>query len=86
MRGHGGTGRDGDPGSAGAAASRQLSDITRTRDATEAQIRLAWTLHQGPHVLAIPGTGNPDHLLENVAAGAIELSDAELASLAEVSR
>jgi len=79
-------GRGGHSGSAGAAEPRQLSDIARAHDATIAQIRLAWTLTQGPHVLAIPGTGNPGHLLENVAAGAIELSDDELASLAEISR
>jgi pyridoxine 4-dehydrogenase len=85
-RRHGGTGRDGDSGSAGPAEPGQLADVARAHDATVAQIRLAWTLHQGRHVLAIPGTGNPDHLLENVAAGAIELSDDELASLAEVSR
>jgi pyridoxine 4-dehydrogenase len=85
-RRHGVPGPAGDSGHAGPAEPRQLSDIARAHDATVAQIRLAWTLHQGPHVLAIPGTGNPDHLLENVAAGAIELSDDELASLAEVSR
>jgi len=77
---------DGNSGSADMAEPRQLSDIARAHDATVAQIRLAWTLHQGRHVLAIPGTGNPGHLLENVAAGAIELSDDELASLAEISR
>lgn len=54
----------------------------RAHDATPAQIRLAWTLAQGPHVLAIPGTGNPDHLLANVAAGAIRLSPDELSLLA----
>jgi aryl-alcohol dehydrogenase-like predicted oxidoreductase len=32
-------------------------------------------------MLAIPGTGNPDHLVENVAAGAIRLTDDELARL-----
>ena len=86
-RRHGVTGSDGDSGSAGPPAEpRQLGDIARAHDATVAQIRLAWTLHQGAHVLAIPGTGNPEHLVENVAAGGIELSDAELASLAEVSR
>jgi pyridoxine 4-dehydrogenase len=78
--------RHGDSGSANAAESRQLTDIARAHDATVAQIRLAWTLHQGQHVLAIPGTGNPDHLAENVAAGAIELSGDDLARLAEVSR
>ncbi|MFD8734051.1 aldo/keto reductase [Streptomyces sp. NPDC059618] len=46
-----------------------------------AQVRLAWTLRQGPHVLAIPGTGDPEHLVQNVAAGALRLSDDELALL-----
>ncbi|MFF5533745.1 aldo/keto reductase [Streptomyces cinerochromogenes] len=46
-----------------------------------AQVRIAWTLHQGPHVLAIPGTGDPDHLAENVAAGALRLTEEELARL-----
>jgi aryl-alcohol dehydrogenase-like predicted oxidoreductase len=32
-------------------------------------------------VLAIPGTGNPDHLAENVAAGTLRLSAGELGSL-----
>ncbi|GAA2276453.1 oxidoreductase [Nonomuraea roseoviolacea subsp. roseoviolacea] len=55
--------------------------VARAHGATPAQIRLAWTLQQGPHVLAIPGTSNPDHLADNVAAGALRLSDAELALL-----
>ncbi|MEV0898401.1 aldo/keto reductase [Actinoplanes sp. NPDC049802] len=44
-------------------------------------MRLAWTLHQGRHVLAIPGTGDVAHLEENVAAGAIRLTAAELAEI-----
>ncbi|WP_344914863.1 aldo/keto reductase [Streptosporangium oxazolinicum] len=55
--------------------------VARAHGATAAQVRLAWTLLQGPHVLAIPGTGNPDHLVANVAAGALRLSDDELARL-----
>lgn len=50
----------------------------RAHQVTPAQVRLAWTLRQGPHVLAIPGTGNPDHLVENVAAAALRLSDDEV--------
>jgi aryl-alcohol dehydrogenase-like predicted oxidoreductase len=46
------------------------------------QIRLAWTLAQGPHVLAIPGTGDAAHLEANVAAGAIRLTAEDLAALA----
>ncbi|MEU6376006.1 aldo/keto reductase [Streptomyces sp. NPDC046909] len=55
--------------------------IAKAHDASPAQIRIAWTLHQGPHVLAIPGTGNPGHLVENVAAAGIRLTDDELARL-----
>ena len=55
--------------------------IARAHDATPAQVRIAWTLSRGPHVLAIPGTGNPDHLAENIAAGVLCLSDEELAGL-----
>ncbi|WP_405910608.1 aldo/keto reductase [Streptomyces sp. NBC_00828] len=55
--------------------------VAGAHGATPAQIRLAWTLRQGPHVLAIPGTGNPDHLAENVAAGALRLTDEEMARL-----
>ncbi|WP_316751691.1 aldo/keto reductase [Streptomyces herbicida] len=55
--------------------------VAREHGAGPAQVRIAWTLHQGPHILAIPGTGNPDHLAENVAAGALRLTEAELARL-----
>jgi pyridoxine 4-dehydrogenase len=55
--------------------------IARAHDATPAQIRLAWTLHRGPHVLAIPGTRDPAHLAENVAAAGLRLSADELARL-----
>lgn len=73
----------GDAGAQGATTAHDDAVLAaaRAHDATPAQIRIAWTLHQGPHVLAIPGTGNPDHLVENVAAGAIRLTDEELATL-----
>lgn len=52
----------------------------------DARIRLAWTLARGPHVLVIPGTGDPAHLAENVAAGELRLSGDELARLDAVHR
>ncbi len=58
--------------------------VARAHGVTAAQVRLAWTLQRGPHVLAIPGTGNPDHLVANVAAAALRLSDDEVARLASV--
>ncbi|MEV8036193.1 oxidoreductase [Streptomyces sp. NPDC086182] len=59
----------------------ELLAVARAHGATPAQVRLAWTLHRGPHVLAIPGTRDPDHLIENVAAGGLRLSQDDLARL-----
>jgi aryl-alcohol dehydrogenase-like predicted oxidoreductase len=73
-----GEGRDG---------GRQTSElepvlaVARAHDATPAQVRLAWTLARGSHVLAIPGTSSPAHLDENVAAGALRLTEDEVALL-----
>jgi pyridoxine 4-dehydrogenase len=66
----------------GVATSDPVLEVARNRGMTPAQIRIAWTLHQGPHVLAIPGTSSPDHLTDNLAAGAIQLTPDELALLA----
>jgi pyridoxine 4-dehydrogenase len=63
------------------AESPAVLAVAHAHGATPAQVRLAWTLHQGPHVLAIPGTGNPDHLVANIAAGALRLSPDDLARL-----
>ena len=70
----------GDSGPRGAttAHGEAVLAAARAHGASPAQIRLAWTLAQGPHVLAIPGTGNPEHLTENVAAGALRLTAEEL--------
>ncbi|MFF4874886.1 aldo/keto reductase [Micromonospora sp. NPDC000668] len=65
----------------GVAANAAVEAIARTHGATPAQVRIAWTLSRGPHLLAIPGTGNPDHLVENLAAGALSMSPDELATL-----
>ncbi len=53
----------------------EVRAVARAHGASPAQVRLAWTLRQGAHVLAIPGTGNPDHLVDNVAAGALRLTE-----------
>lgn len=58
-----------------------VSAIAESHGATLTQIRLAWTLHQGDNVLAIPGTGDLAHLEQNVSAGAVRLSADELAVL-----
>jgi pyridoxine 4-dehydrogenase len=70
-------GERGTPGPGG-AQDEEIRTVARAHGATAAQVRLAWTLQCGPHVLAIPGTGNPDHLAANVAAGALRLSADEM--------
>ncbi|MFD7709541.1 aldo/keto reductase [Streptomyces sp. NPDC059785] len=64
-----------------ATGDDEVRAVARAHGATPAQVRLAWTLRQGPHVLAIPGTGDLGHLAENVAAGALRLTDEETARL-----
>ncbi|GAB1508276.1 oxidoreductase [Actinophytocola sp. KF-1] len=66
---------------AAGAEAAAVDEVARAHGVTAAQVRLAWTLHKGPNVLAIPGTGNPAHLEENVAAAGLRLSDDELARL-----
>ncbi|MFI0961469.1 aldo/keto reductase [Streptomyces sp. NPDC021080] len=58
-------------------ADDRVRTVARAHGATPAQVRLAWTLHRGPHVLAIPGTADPAHLDENIAAGALRLTPEE---------
>ncbi|MFD8175330.1 aldo/keto reductase [Streptomyces sp. NPDC059709] len=61
--------------------SPEVHAIARAHGVSTAQIRLAWTLHQGSHVLVIPGTGDLDHLAQNVAVGSLRLSEDELTTL-----
>ena len=45
------------------------------------QVALAWLLAQGDDIAPIPGTKRVEYLEENVAADALELSEAQLATL-----
>jgi aryl-alcohol dehydrogenase-like predicted oxidoreductase len=58
-----------------------VAEIAARHGATEAQVKLAWTLHKAPNVLAIPGTGNPAHLEENIRASELRLSDEDMSRL-----
>ncbi|MGW4735247.1 aldo/keto reductase [Streptomyces shenzhenensis] len=73
-------GAGGERGAVGTHHEEVLA-VARAHGASPAQVRIAWTLHRGPHVLAIPGTGDVGHLVENVAAGALRLTAGELARL-----
>lgn len=58
-----------------------LDQASKDHGATPAQLALAWLLRRSPVVLPIPGTSSVAHLEENVAAGALRLTDDELAVL-----
>ncbi|MBL7256159.1 aldo/keto reductase [Actinoplanes sp. LDG1-01] len=64
-----------------AVTDAAVNSLAEARGVTPHQIRLAWTLHQGENVLAIPGTGDEAHLEQNIAAGALKLTAEELARL-----
>ena len=48
------------------------------KGATPAQIALAWLMAQKPWIVSIPGTGNMDHLRENLGAVNVQLTPADL--------
>ena len=58
-----------------------LGDAAREHGATPSQLALAWLLRRSPVMLPIPGTSSLEHLEDNTAAAAIELTDEEYAAL-----
>jgi aryl-alcohol dehydrogenase-like predicted oxidoreductase len=55
-----------------------LGEIAQRKNATPAQIALAWLLAQKPWIVPIPGTRRPERLDENIGAAAIELTPDDL--------
>jgi aryl-alcohol dehydrogenase-like predicted oxidoreductase len=55
--------------------------LSRTLGRLPGQLAIAWALAQGQHVIPIPGTRQPEHLAENVMAGTIVLSEADVAAI-----
>jgi aryl-alcohol dehydrogenase-like predicted oxidoreductase len=67
------------------AANMPMVDLIKRfaekKNATPAQISLAWLLAQEPFIVPIPGTSNIDHLNENLGATRVQLTPADLAEL-----
>ena len=55
--------------------------IAKELGATPAQVALAWLLAHYDNTLLIPGTSDPAHLAENIAAGSLRLSRASVTAL-----
>lgn len=58
-----------------------VNEIASKRGITPAQVALSWLLHQGDHILLIPGTSSVRHLEENLAAADVELTAGEIERL-----
>jgi pyridoxine 4-dehydrogenase len=61
--------------------SPALLAAARRHQVTERQVALAWLLTRSPQVLPIPGSGNPEHVEENVAAAGLELTADEIKAI-----
>jgi aryl-alcohol dehydrogenase-like predicted oxidoreductase len=53
----------------------------RRHRVSERQVALAWLLTRSPQVLPIPGSGDPDHVEQNVAAASIDLGPEEIKAI-----
>lgn len=60
-----------------------LSSIGKKKNATPAQIALAWLLAQKPWIVPIPGTTKIHRLEENIGAASVELSKSDLDQIEE---
>jgi aryl-alcohol dehydrogenase-like predicted oxidoreductase len=66
---------------AGNGVSAGLAKVAGELGATTGQVALAWLLRRSTNVILIPGTTSVAHLAENVAAGELELSEGQFATL-----
>jgi aryl-alcohol dehydrogenase-like predicted oxidoreductase len=55
-----------------------LEGIAQRKNATTAQIALAWLIAQRPYIVPIPGTTRLDRVEENIGAASIKLTPADL--------
>jgi aryl-alcohol dehydrogenase-like predicted oxidoreductase len=59
-----------------------LARVAQQKNATPAQIALAWLLAQKPWIVPIPGTTKLERLKENIGAAAVELTPDDLRQIA----
>src|SRR5436305_6227540 len=64
--------------------AERVKAIAEAKDATPAQVAIAWVLSRGDDVVPIPGTRRRTYLEQNAAASEIELTPEDLAQLDEL--
>jgi aryl-alcohol dehydrogenase-like predicted oxidoreductase len=60
-----------------------VREWARKKEATPAQISLAWLLAQRPYIVPIPGTTKLHHMKENMGALSITFTEGELKEFRE---
>ena len=58
-----------------------LKKFADMKNATPAQISLAWMLHKYPNIVPIPGSKNKERIIENLDSAEVILTDAEFEQL-----
>ena len=58
-----------------------LKKFADNKNATPAQISLAWMLHKYPNIVPIPGSKNKERIIENLDSANVELTDEEFSDL-----
>ena len=58
-----------------------LREFADKKNATPAQISLAWMLHKYPNVVPIPGSKNKERIIENLDSADVALTDSEFKQL-----
>jgi aryl-alcohol dehydrogenase-like predicted oxidoreductase len=60
---------------------REFEEVAAEVGCTPAQLALSWVLHRAPHIVAIPGTKELDHLEENMGGMEVPLTPEVMATL-----
>ncbi len=67
------------------AANQPILDVisryAKEKNATNAQISLAWMLHKWPNTVPIPGSKNKERIIENLGSWNVSLTEEEFQSL-----
>jgi aryl-alcohol dehydrogenase-like predicted oxidoreductase len=60
----------------------RITELAKRKDATTAQLSLAWLLAQKPFIVPIPGTGKVKHLQENIESTKLVLTTEDMKEIA----
>ena len=58
-----------------------VTQFAKDKNATNAQIALAWMFHKYPNAVPIPGSKNRERILENLKASEVSLTEEEFSAL-----